>query len=141
VVAKAGTVDIGPGGFVWTDNRNGINDIYHEMMEPPSHPPEFEITIRGGIGVSATIKNILCGDATNLAWTIKVTGGILGGINVTGTGSAATLVSGAETSGKTKMILGFGTISVQVTATCDEGVTASLSKTGKQLIIFSSIPA
>ncbi len=144
VVAKAGTADIGPAGFVWTDNRDGANNIYHDYMkmDTPAQLPKLEITkIGGGIGVSATIKNTGDAAATNVEWTITVTGGILGLINVEGTGTAATLAVGAEMSGKTKMILGFGAISVQVTATCDEGSTATLSKTGKQLLIFSSIPA
>jgi hypothetical protein len=145
VVAQPGTIDIGAAGFVWTDNRNsGKKDIYYEYMEmePPVQVPKLEITkISGGIGVSATIGNTGDAPATNVQWTIKVTGGILGRIDVNGNGTIASLAVGGEGSGKTKMILGLGTISVQVTATCDEGSTATLTKAGKQLLIFSSIPA
>jgi hypothetical protein len=147
VAAITGTVDIGAAGFVWTDNRNGKNDIYHEYLlidvpEPPVHYPKLEITaITGGIGVSTTISNTGAALATNITWTIEVTGGIFGLISVTETGTVATLVVDGEISGRTKMILGFGLISVKVTATCDEGSTVDVMITGKQLLIFTSIRA
>jgi len=143
VVAQPGTVDIGPGGFVWTDNRNdGKKDIYYEyfLMEPVVKVPILEIvSVTGGIGVSATIKNNGNAPATNATWTIKVTGGILKRINVTATDKNASLAIGGEDGGKTKMILGLGTISIQVTATCDEGSTDTLTKEGKQLLFFTKI--
>jgi hypothetical protein len=143
VVAQPGTVDIGAGGFVWTDNRNtGKNDIYYEyfLMEPVVKVPKLEVVkLTGGIGVSATIKNSGNAVATNMTWTITVTGGILKRINVTATDKIASLAIGGEGGGKTKMILGFGSITVVVTATCDEGSTATLTKEGKQLLFFTSI--
>jgi hypothetical protein len=145
VAAIPGTVDIGAAGFVWTDTRNAENDIYYEymLMEPPAEVPELTIVaVTGGIGAKATIGNVGNAAATNVAWTIEVTGGILGKINVQGEGTIASLAADAEdSSAKTKMILGLGAISVKVTATCDEGSTASVTKAGKQLLIFTSIPA
>jgi hypothetical protein len=145
VVAQSGTVDVGPAGFVWTDNRDGGKDIYYEYMnlEPPVEVPILEITgITGGIGAKATIGNSGAAPATNVVWTITVTGGILGRIDVTGTDTIASIaIGGEDSSAKTKMILGLGAITVQVTATCDEGSTATLTKAGKQLFIFTNIPA
>jgi hypothetical protein len=144
VVAQPGTVDVDASGFVWTDSRNGKNDIYFEYMElePPTELPELAITkVSGGIGVSATIGNTGTAPATNVVWTIEVTGGILGLIKKTGTGTIASIAVGGEGSGKTKMILGLGTISVKVTATCDEGPTATATKAGKQLLFFTTVTA
>ena len=112
-------------------------------LEPPAEVPILEITgITGGIGAKATIGNSGAAPATNVVWTIKVTGGILGRIDVTGTDTIASIaIGGEDSSAKTKMILGLGAITVQVTATCDEGSTATLTKAGKQLFIFTNIPA
>ncbi len=142
VVPQPGTVDIGPKGFIWTDDRNGANDIYHEYLrtETPVQNPILEVKeIKGGFGVSATITNTGNASATHVGWNLTVTGGILGRIRVTRTGWAATLSVGAEMRGTTEMFLGFGPISVEVTVACDEGSTATFSKTGTQLLIFTRI--
>jgi len=90
--------------------------------------PELEITtITGGLGVKAVVKNIGAGDATNVDWTITLDGKLVF-LGKSSTGSVATIASGAETSIKAKFILGFGKTNIVVSATCDEGVTAELTK-------------
>ena len=97
--------------------------------------PVIEITdIAGGLGVTATIANTGTAPATAIPWTIVVTGGLLKLINVNAGDTIATLNNGDSTTVKTKPILGFGKITVQVTAG-----SASASKTGFQFIIFTSI--
>lgn len=143
VVAQPGTVDIGPAGFVWTDNRNdGKKDIYYEYMElePAVQVPKLTIApVTGGIGVSTTIDNSGEASATNVQWTMSVTGGILGKINVQKTGTIPTLAVGGSETIKSGLILGLGSITVAVSATCDEGVAASQSATGKVLLFFVKI--
>jgi len=144
VVAQPGTVDVDASGFVWTDSRNGKYDIYFEYteLEPPTQVPKLVVSkVTGGIGVKATIGNTGDAPATNVQWTIKVTGGILGLIKVNANGSIPSLAVGTESTGKTKIIIGLGTISVDVAATCDEGPTVSVTKTGKQLLFFTTIAA
>lgn len=144
VVAQPGTVDIDASGFVWTDNRNGRNDIYFEYteLEPPAELPELTITkVSGGIGVSATVGNTGTAPATNVVITIEVTGGILGLIKKNVPTTVASIAAGGEGSGKTGMILGLGTISIKVTATCAEGPSASDTKAGKQLLFFTTVSA
>jgi len=133
--------DITAGGnVVWTDNRAGNLDIYLENIggEPPT--PILEIgEITGGFGVSSVIKNTGNGDATNVNWTITVTGGILGFINKTATGTIASIVAGAEETIKLGILLGLGAIDITVTAECDEGASADATGTGTQIIIFTKV--
>lgn len=98
-------------------------------------------TITGGTGtVSAVIKNTGDGAATNVQWTIKVTGGIFHRINKTFSDSIATLAAGAnQTIVTTGKLFGLGPIAVDVSATCNEGSSATLSGTGKIFIIFIKI--
>jgi hypothetical protein len=81
------------------------------------------------------VTNVGDGEATNVPWGITVTGGILGRINVSTTGTIATLAPGASTTVTTSgFILGLGAISVVGTAD-----TASVTKTGTQLLFFTKI--
>jgi len=143
VVAQPGSIEIGAQGFIWTDNRSsGKKDIYFEYMEiePPIKLPKLTVnSITGGIGVSAKIGNIGKAAATNVVWQIQVTGGLLGRINVSGTGTIASLAVNGEDGGKTKTILGLGSITIKVTATCDEGSIATMSKDGTQLLFWTIV--
>jgi PKD repeat protein len=98
-------------------------------------------SLTGGTGiVSAVIKNTGDGAATNVQWTITVTGGIFHRINKTFTGNIATFDPGADqTITTTGKIFGLGAITVAVSATCNEGSSSTLSGTGKIFIIFIKI--
>jgi hypothetical protein len=142
VVAEENAVDLDPLGITWVDNRGADLDVYFQALGLVQLLPKLEIvSYAGGIqGASAVITNSGQADATNVAWTITVTGGILGRINKTISGTLTSLAIGANaTIGPTGMILGLGTIQVNVNAVCAEGPSVSGSKTGKQFFIITKI--
>jgi hypothetical protein len=104
-------------------------------------PVTFEIgIIKSGLGVTTTVKNTGIGDATNVTWSIIVTGGLLGRINITTGDTIASLAVGMESDPlKTGLFLGLGKITITVTATCDQGASAQKTASGIQLIIFTLI--
>ena len=91
--------------------------------------PVLEIgTITGGFGVKAVVKNTGAGAATNVDWTIALDGKLVF-VGKSSTGTIASLAAGAEEPIKAGFILGFGKTNIVVSATCDEGATAELTKT------------
>ena len=124
----------GSANSVWEDTRNGNIDVYFDKVPFHVAQPNIQIgTIAGGLGkVTMEVKNIGDADATNVDWTITVTGGILKRINVTSTGTIATVAAGATETVKTdKFIFGLGAISISLRAG-----SSSASKTGKVLLFF-----
>ena len=123
------------------ETSNGEDlDIYITDIDEGPIAPILEITeITGGIGVHAIIKNVGNADATNVAWTISVVGGILGLIDTEVSDTEATLGIGAELPVSSGLILGLGAIEITVTAECDEGASATDNAEGTQIIIFTMI--
>jgi PKD repeat protein len=102
--------------------------------------PRFEVTpLSGGIGINTVIKNNGSGNATNLQWTIKVTGGFLGLINKTFTKTIPTLAVGKETKVRTGMFFGFGSIYITFSATCDQNRSAHQIADGKIVLFWVNI--
>ncbi len=89
------------------------------------------INVKGPIGVKADVQNSGDADALNVQCTMKVTGGLLGLIDKTGTGSQATLTPGASVAVSSGMIIGFGKITIVITATADNAVAISATKTAR----------
>ena len=83
-------------------------------------------SIKGGFGVTSTITNAGAADATNVSWSIKFYGGLVFPKEKTGT--IGTIVASGQTTVK-GIVFGIGKTTILVTATCDEGATAELSKT------------
>jgi len=110
---------------------------YNETLEPP----EFEINITGFIGVKATITikatitNIGDADANNVSVTISLDGGLilLGKEKTTPINSIA---ANGGTGVAKLMSIGFGSATINVTVTCDEGVIAEKSATGFVLLFL-----
>jgi hypothetical protein len=82
--------------------------------------------IKGGFGVTSTIKNTGFANATNVSWSIKFDGNLV--FPKGKTGNIDTIVAGEQKTVKA-IVFGIGKTTILVTATCDEGATAELSKT------------
>jgi hypothetical protein len=83
-------------------------------------------TIAGGLGVTAEIKNIGTGIATDVNWSISLEGGfVLLGRQTTGTFTK--IMPGFSPKATTGFVFGFGTVSIHVTANnADKTATALL---------------
>jgi hypothetical protein len=91
--------------------------------------PAVEITIKGGLGVSATIKNTGATDLTDVAWSIDLDGSLIF-IGKTKTGTIASLAAGESVTVK-DFVVGIGKTGIAVTAG-----TASASASGTVLLIL-----
>jgi hypothetical protein len=89
----------------------------------------IQITIKGGLGIKAIIKNTGTANLTNVNWTINLNGGIIL-FGKSKPGTIPSLAVGAQTTVK-DFVLGFGKINIVVTA---GGV--SKNATGMVLFIF-----
>jgi hypothetical protein len=68
------TADVHSTGIAFTDTRNGNKDIFFAPLEAIATPEVVIETISGGIGVSASIKNIGDAAAENFPWKITADG-------------------------------------------------------------------
>jgi len=142
VVEAPGTVELGAMGIVWTDSRNGANDIYFEYAEldPPIPMPKLVIkSISGGLGINAVIANEGDAPATDVEWTITVTGGILGLIDVEAPDTITSLAIGGEETVSTGIFFGLGAIDITVTASAPGANIATGEAEGTHVIIFSLV--
>jgi hypothetical protein len=88
----------------------------------------INITITGGFGITASIKNTGLTDMTGVNWKIELTGGlILVGKTKTGTGNIA---AGSSITAK-DFVIGFGKTTITVTAD-----TATKTATGTVILFF-----
>ena len=128
--------DLGKGDLgmyaVWEEGGIYFGDIFS-----PHFPVPVITSIKGPIGVTATIKNIGTDEATNVEWTIKITGGIFNLINKVTNGTQAILKVGEEFRAKSDIVIGLGKISIFATVTCDEGLSDEKDASGKQIFIFT----
>jgi hypothetical protein len=81
--------------------------------------------------IYADIKNIGEKNATEVKWSISVTGGILKRINVLSSGTIDTLsVNMGKTVGTDKFILGFGRVNIKVTVEATQVVPVTMTSRG-----------
>ena len=88
------------------------------------------INVKGPIGVNAGISNTGEVAANNVVYTIDVTGGLLGLVNVSASDSIATIAVGAEEAISSGIFIGFGSIDIVITASADNAVEVTATKSG-----------
>jgi hypothetical protein len=90
--------------------------------------PELTLTVTGGLGVSGTITNTGMTNLTHIAWSITLDGSLIF-MGKSTTGTMTGIQGGGEKPIKSKLIFGFGKTNIVVSATCDEDVSAEVTKT------------
>ena len=109
---------------------NSATPVYYDDMSittgsQQQPKPSLQISsITGSKGtVTAVIENTGNGDATNISWTIAMNGGFLLKGKST-PGSIPSILIGASATATSEKVLGFGEVSITVTANCVENTTA-----------------
>lgn len=86
------------------------------------------LNIQGPVGVNAEVKNIGSVPATNMDWSIVVTGGILKKVDKTATGAVASIAVNATEAINLGMFFGLGKIQITITAQAENAVAVSVTK-------------
>lgn len=127
------TGKIGWAGAFNTDQTTG--GVYKHV--PAAAPqPAFTIGVTGGKGITVTVNNVGDGDATNISYTVGITGGLwIKQRDFSGT--KALLASGTNFSFSEKIMgIGLGILkkpvpTITVSLTCDQNVTATRTVSAK----------
>jgi hypothetical protein len=122
------------GTVVWTDNQMGNLDIYLDNVGGVAQPVIEITSVTAGLGISAVIENTGDAAATDVAWTLSVTGGILNLINVAKSGTIPNLDPGASETITSGLFFGLGSIQIAITADL-----ATENRAGSIFIIFTSV--
>ena len=119
----------------------GLNLFGDPSIGFPLPPrPVIEIgDITGKIGITTVVRNIGDSDATDVEWTITVTGGILNLINKTVSGTIPVLNVDAEEAISLCLFFGLGSILISVMVSCNEGSSDEETAEGKILIFFTVV--
>ena len=129
-----------PGTYQVTAKAKDIGDHESGFSAPLtvviSSGPILDIgTITGGLfRVSAPINNIGDDTATNVQWTIDLVGGAF--IGGSSSGTEPSIAAAGSVTVQSGLIIGLGSTTVTVTATCDEGSSDTKSQTGFVFLIF-----
>jgi photosystem II stability/assembly factor-like uncharacterized protein len=125
---------IGWAGAYATDETTG-GMFKHVPSGVPQ--PSFTIDIAGGKGINVTVKNVGDGEATNINYTVGITGG-LWIKQRTFSGTQASLASGISFSFAEKIMgIGLGLLkskpipTITVSLTCDQNVSATKTVSAK----------
>jgi uncharacterized repeat protein (TIGR01451 family) len=119
---------------------NGASVVYWDDLsvwatEAPIEPELKIESIKGPIGVTATIKNTGLAPATNVNWTITLDGGLVL-VGKTKSDSIPEIAINGTVDIKIPFVLGFGKTTITVTAECDEGASISATKEATVLLFL-----
>jgi outer membrane protein assembly factor BamB len=112
-------------------DSHGAESIWSDPFEITITAPELEIEIRGGFGVRLTITNAGDAAATNVHWNITFDSGFV--IPSYRIPIYPTIAPGGKITEK-MLVFGFGKTTIDVTATCDEGI--SVKKTAHATLVL-----
>jgi len=101
------------GHTLWTDTRNGNEDIYYENVGMPPTPIITIQSLSGGFGASAVVANVGTAVATDVQWSIDLDGSVFIGAEKEGTISS--LAVGSSETVKTGFVFGLGKATIKVT--------------------------
>ncbi len=111
VISEYKSLDVEGVWGVWTDNRDGDDNLYFD--EVGASPVLSIEDISGGFTVKAIISNFGTAPAENVKWKISLEGNV---IPESKTGFIPRLDPGESVTVKTDFILGFGPVTIEVTA-------------------------
>jgi hypothetical protein len=112
-VAVVVTVDSAHSVLFYSVDNAGNREENKTATFTIQHALPIAITIKGGLGVSATIKNTGTAALADVTWTIDLNGGVIL-LGKTKTGTIATLGAGEEVTVK-DFVFGFGKPTITVT--------------------------
>ncbi|PNX52297.1 MAG: hypothetical protein BV458_10320 [Thermoplasmata archaeon M9B2D] len=115
--------------FYSVDNAGNIEDEKSETFTIQHQAPSISITIKGGFGVSAEIKNTGETNLTDIDWTISLNGSLIF-VGKTKSGTITSLAPGDTETVKT-FVLGIGKTGIAV-----EAGDASATASGTVILFF-----
>lgn len=84
--------------------------------------------LKGPMGIKANISNIGPTNASNVEWSLRVTGGFLKKVDKSVNGTLATLAAGASTSIHLRTFIGFGKINILIKAKAQNALKQTSTK-------------
>jgi hypothetical protein len=131
-----GPAVVGKGDFiylnnVWQEIHSSIDSNWAlgAIVEGQGLAQIALANIKGPIGIKADVQNTGDVDATNVAWTMTVKGGILGRVNKSATGSDTLLAAHATLPISVPLFIGFGKINIVITAKASNAQEVTATKT------------
>ncbi len=91
---------------------------------------------KGGFGISVVVKNVGNATATNINWSMDLTGNMIF-FGAHSPGNIPSLAPGDTSKIQTGLILGFGKVYINATVTCAEGATYSEEGTAIMLLFLA----
>ncbi len=123
------------GTVIWTDNRDGNLDLYLDNVGGVAQPVLEIGSITGGLfKIKAEIKNVGTADATSVAWTIDLTGGLIL-LGKTSSDTISSIPASGQVTATSKLIFGIGKPVVTVTAEIPE-MSATKDVDARVLLFF-----
>jgi hypothetical protein len=113
------------GGGVY-DGNWGIGGI----IEGPCAAKLAIGNIKGPLGITADVRNIGETNATNITWSINVTGGLFKRVNKMATGTIVSLAPGASVGISLDRFFGFGKILIVVSVKAQNALKITVTMNG-----------